>query len=285
MDGLLRRHLWVLDLIAILAGAALAGDATATLIAGALPAPAAARPAAVVHARAPARGLEDTATDGIVARNIFCSACGGAPAAEPSTLPFRLLAIMFAPVPLDELWSTAIVRDEAAGTTGPYGLGAALGDATIVAIEDVRVVLDVGGGRREILELLSPRPGGAPFEPRLPADPSFDGVKKVGEGRYEVRRAFIDHALIGGVVPPWPRVVPGARRGDLVGLMVAGIQGGTPVAAIGLEDGDLLLQANGLSLATLDGALRAVTALRTADHIRVAIERHGRSIRIDYLVR
>src|SRR5215831_3577996 len=129
MEFLLRRHIWVVDLIGIAIGAALAGHAASVVIGAALPAPHAAAQSRRARLADPgAVATADKSIDGIVGRNVFCSACGDAPAAEPSRRPLRLLAIMLAPPPLDRRWSVAVVRDDEAATTGPYGLGARLGD-------------------------------------------------------------------------------------------------------------------------------------------------------------
>jgi hypothetical protein len=48
-----------------------------------------------------------------------------------------------------------------------------------------------------------------------------------------------------------------------------------PFAAIGLRDGDLLLEVNGRSIATPDAAMAAFAALRTASHVWLAIVRAG----------
>jgi general secretion pathway protein C len=282
MDRLLRRYVWVIDLIGIGIGAALAGHATALLVSSALPR--AARPAHRVHlASGPARATAGKSIDGIVGRNVFCSTCGDAPVAEPSRRPLRLLAIMFAPPPRDPCGSVAIVRDDEQETVGPYVVGARLGDATISAIEDVRVVLDVGGGRREYLELLAERPPRSPDAQGLAARAHAGGIRKIGAHSYEVRRDVVDG--LGGVTPPWPRAVPELRDGQPVGFRLFSIRTGNPIAALGLQNGDLLLQANGRSLATPDGALAAYAALRSADHIWLLIERGGRPVRIDYWIR
>jgi general secretion pathway protein C len=285
MELLLRRYLWVVDLIGIGIGAALAGHAAATLIGAALPAPRAVAP----HRRLPpppraSIAAGDKSIDAIVGRNLFCSACGDAPPEpERSRRPLRLLAIMFAPPPFDPGWSLAVVRDDAAGTTGAYGVGARVGGATVNEIQDVRVVLDVGRGRRELLELLARRPGD-PVERRLPPDEGFDGVRKVGAHSYEIRRAALDRFLGGGVTPPWPRVVPQTRDGVPVGFRLSGVGGDGPFAALGLANGDLLRAVNGRPLATPDAALAAVTAVRSADRLTLQIERDGRSIRFDYAI-
>ena len=79
---MLRRHLWVVDLAGIALGAVVFGQATATLLASALPrlpAPRATRARPVPGAREARPAAAKPAISGIVGRNIFCSTCGDAP--------------------------------------------------------------------------------------------------------------------------------------------------------------------------------------------------------------
>jgi general secretion pathway protein C len=281
METPLRRLLSVVYLCAVVIVAALAGHAVAMLIGAALPR----AEAAPRRARAPAPLLArpDKPIEAIVGRDVFCAGCDAA-APEPSAHAFTLLAIMFAPSPADARWSVAIVRDDESDATGAYGVGASLGGATIAAVEDVRVVLDLGRGRRRVLELLD----GA-SEPSLVIGPSVeardDGVRQTGPRSYEVRRGAIDRVLGGGVARSWPRVVPVERAGGPIGIRLAGVDRDGPLAAIGLLEGDVLLAVNGRSLATPDAALAAYTTLRAADHVRLAVDRGGRRVELDYLIR
>jgi len=280
---LLHRRLWVVDLIGIMIAAVLAGDAAANLIAAALP-----RPATTVrHTRLPPPPplpTADKSIDRIVARNIFCPACLGPRVRRTCARPYRLLAIMVAPT--DWRWSVAIIRDDLAGTVGPYGMGARVGEATIAVMTDMNVVLQVGrDGCEQVLSLVDqgPRPppdkcGGAP-------DPIPNGIRQTGPRAYEVQRVVIDRLLGGGMTPPWPRIVPESRNDALAGFRVFGIRPDSPFAALGLSNGDLLLAVNGRSIATAEAAMAAFAPLKAASHIWLEVERDGRRVRLDYAIR
>jgi general secretion pathway protein C len=277
---LLRRYVWVIDLIGIAIGAVLAGHATATFLAARLPHEPPPARAAVPRAHGPAP--HDKSIDAIVDRNVFCSTCRDAPAVERTKRALRLLAIMFARPPADTRWSVAVIRDEEAATTGPYGVGAQVGEATIAAIDEVRVILEDGHGHHEILDLLPRWP-----DERMPGprEATFEGVRKLGSHRYEVRRAALDRFLQGGVTPPWPRIVPQMRDGQGSGLLLAGVRSDSAFAALGLASGDVLVEVNGRAIATPDAALAAYAALKTADHFALVVERSGRRVRLDYVIR
>jgi general secretion pathway protein C len=281
MEALLRRHLWVVDLVGIVIGAALAGHATATFIGALLPQPSM---SASGRARPPAPPASpgEKCIGAIVARDIFGATRGAAPSAERSRRALTLLAVMFAPPPSDPRWSVAIVRDDETATTGPYGVGARLGDATIDAIEQVRVVLDVGNGRRELLELLRDRPRA---RPDAAPDVSRSGIRQTGAHSYEVRRAALEQFLAGGLSTAMPRLVPQVRDGQPAGFRLAGVGGEGPFAALGLANGDVLLEVNGRPITSPDTAFAAYSALRTASHVWLVIERGGERIRMGYAIR
>ena len=78
---------------------------------------------------------------------------------------------MYAPPPADPRWSMAIVRDNESKTAGPYAVGAKIREATIDDIEEDRIYLDFGGGRREYLELVE-RAGARRRAPTVAAAPA-----------------------------------------------------------------------------------------------------------------
>ena len=163
------------------------------------------------------------------------------------------------------------------------------------------MVLDVGPGRHEILELLSGGPRWSPGEKGAESSwpvacstrsdghhgsedtTTCEDIRKIGARSYEVRRAAIDRFLQGGVAPP-VAAHRAARRGKVKpnGLLLAGVRRDSAFAALGLASGDVLLEVNGRAIATPDAALAAYAALRTADHFSLLIEREGRRIRIDW---
>jgi general secretion pathway protein C len=275
-----RRRVWLTELVGIAAVAGFAGDGVWQLIAAATPLHVEPLPPRAPPPDPPAFAA-DKPIDFIIGRNVFCSVCGDAPAPEPSHRALTLLAIMFAPPPSDARWSVAIVRDEETSMAGPYVLGGRLQGATIVAIEDVRVVLNEGG-KLEFLELLDRPPWRSPASG---SDVLAAGVRQTGARRYEIRREVLDDFLSGEVPAPFPRVVPYARDGQPAGLRLIGVGRDGVFAAIGLQEGDLLLEVNGRSIASPDRALAAYSALRSDGRIWLTLLRGSERVRIDYVIR
>ncbi|HVR62970.1 MAG TPA: type II secretion system protein GspC [Polyangia bacterium] len=309
METLLRKYLWVIDLVVIALSAMFGARATATIIESSLtrglppPAKRAARP---VGSTMPT--VYTKQTEEILKRNMFCSTCppilGGKdppPQAidltpQRTTLPLRLLAIMFAPAPVDPRWSMAIIRDNDEKSAGPYAIGSTIREATITDIEETRVDLDVHG-RKEYLELIDKggptAPGAAPAA-AAPAAPASDplmaemekGVKKINENTYDVQRGTVD-SLLGNmsVLSRAARIVPEIKDGKPAGFRLFSVRPDGPFAKIGFQNGDVISSINGLDMSSPDKALEVYTKLRSASHLSVAMERNGAKVTKEYSIR
>jgi general secretion pathway protein C len=247
----------------------------------------------------------------ILKRNVFCSACppiikppdptGGVvehvdPVPQRTSLPIKLLAIMFAPAPADPHWSMAIIRDTDEKTAGAYAIDMKIRDAKIIDISETRVDFDVNG-RKEYIELFDKGPSPTPAAPAVaaaPAAPSTDpfmaelekGVKKTGEHTYEVQRQTVD-SLLGNmsVLARSARIVPEVRDGRSAGFRLFSVRPDGPFAKIGLQNGDVISAINGLDMTSPDKALEVYTKLKSASHLSVGLERSGQKITKEYNIR
>ncbi len=310
METLLRKYLWAIDLAVIAICAVFSARATATLIQTRITritppvrsAPRVAAPASV----GTYYGKE---TDAILKRNVFCSTCppileppvdlSGGPPPPPSlqrtSLPLRLLAVMFAPRPADPRWSVAIIRDTDDHSVGPYSIGSKIRDATISDIEEARIYLEFSAGRKEYLDLIDKAPA-APNAPvaAAPAAPAADplmaeldrGIKKIGEHNYEVQRQTVD-SLLGNMslLSRSARIVPEIRDGKAAGFRLFSVRPDGPFAKIGLQNGDVISAINGLEMTSPDKALEVYTKLKSSSHLSVGLERNGQKINKEYNIR
>jgi len=310
METLLRKYLWAIDLAVIAICSIFSARATATLIeqaiASKVPPPKAAQ--RVVAARSEtvySKQIED-----ILNRNVFCSTCPPIlkgkddKPAEPekpagpqrTTLPLKLLAIMYAPRPADPRWSMAIIRDTDEKTAGAYSIGMKIREAKVEDITEMRVDLDVNG-RKEYLELFDKGPAPAPAAAAAaaaPTTPQTDpfmaeldkGVKKTGEHSYEVQRTTVD-SLLGNmsVLARSARIVPEVRDGRSAGFRLFSVRPDGPFAKIGLQNGDVISAINGLEMTSPDKALEVYTKLKSASHLSVGLERNGQKITKEYNIR
>ena len=308
METLLRKYLWAIDLLVIAICAVFSARATATII-----------QTRITRITPPVKSAPRTTptasvgtyygkeVEEILKRNIFCSTCP--PILEPvvdptkatktelmlqrTSLPLRLLAVMFAPPPGDPRWSVAIIRDTEDHAVGPYSIGSKVRDATISDIDEDRVYLEVSG-RKEYLDLIDKAPAAnapvaaAPATP--PADPLMAeldrGIKKIGEHNYEVQRATVD-SLLGNMslLSRSARIVPEIRDGKAAGFRLFSVRPDGPFAKIGLQNGDVISAINGLEMTSPDKALEVYTKLKSSSHLSVGLERNGQKINKEYNIR
>jgi general secretion pathway protein C len=308
METLLRKYLWAIDLAVLAICAIFSARATATLIETRL---ARAAPATKRVARAvapPPATYYGKQIEDILKRNIFCSTCPPIlpapkdeanvvpvdPPPQRTSLPIKLLAVMFAPAPVDPRWSMAIIRDTDEKSAGAFAIGAKVREATITDIEETRVWLE-NGGRREYLDLIdtgpAPTPAAAVAAPTAPTGDPFmaeldRGIKKTGEHNYEVQRGTVD-SLLGNmsVLSRSARIVPEIRDGRAAGFRLFSVRPDGPFAKIGLQNGDVISAINGLEMTSPDKALEVYTKLKSASHLSVGLERNGQKITKEYNIR
>ncbi len=308
METLLRKYLWAIDLLVIAICAVFSARATATLIQTRITR---ITPPVRSAPRGPATASTGTyygkEVEEILKRNVFCSTCPPIlekpvdpntgppppPTLQRTSLPLRLLAVMFAPPPGDPRWSVAIIRDTDDHSVGPYSIGSKIRDATISDIVEDRIYLDVNG-RKEYLDLLDKTPLApntpAPVAAAPPADPLMAeldrGIKKVGEHNYEVQRATVD-SLLGNMslLSRSARIVPEIRDGKAAGFRLFSVRPDGPFAKIGLQNGDVISAINGLEMTSPDKALEVYTKLKSASHLSVGLERNGQKINKEYNIR
>jgi general secretion pathway protein C len=307
VETLLRKYLWALDLLVIAVCAIFSARATATIIETKLasagpPAKAAPRLMAAAQQTVYSKDFEE-----ILKRNIFCSTCPpilpapvtdtiGPPVDPPpqrTTLPLKLLAIMYAPEPADPRWSMAIIRDTDEKTSGAFSIGGKVREATITDISAVRVDFEVQG-RKEYLELFDKGPAATPAPVAAVSAPPSDplmaeldkGLKKTGEHTFEVQRSAVD-SLLGNmsVLSRSARIVPEIKDGRAAGFRLFSVRPDGPFAKIGLQNGDVISAINGLDMSSPDKALEVYTKLKSASHLSVGLERNGQKITKEYNIR
>jgi hypothetical protein len=112
------------------------------------------------------------------------------------------------------------------------------------------------------------------------------GIRKLAEGRYEIKRRSLELALGNlGLLARLVRVTPDTRDGKPFGFRLFAIEADGPVAKLGLRNHDVLVSINGLDIATPDRVLDAYSKLKTASHLVLGIVREGREITQDYTIR
>jgi general secretion pathway protein C len=312
VDALLRKHLWIIDLMAVGLCAGFLGRAAASafeykfLIAMPVPPPAAR------IARTQTEAFFPKQIDSIIRRNVFCSTCPpivdktsevvAETKFEPqrTTLPIQLLAVNFAPPPWGFQHSSVVLRDTETRETGAFRVGQKVKGATLTGIDETRLHLD-NGGKPEYLDLLdaeappaSNNTSSAPIATIPTPSGSGDalsqeldrGIKKTGEHTYEIQRATLESVLGNmSLLSRSARIVPEIRDGKAAGFRLYSVRPDGPFAKIGMQNGDVISSINGLEITSPEKALEVYAKLKSASHLSLGLERNGQRVTKDYGIR
>jgi general secretion pathway protein C len=311
VDALLRKHLWIIDLVAVGLCAVFLGRAAASafeykfLISMPVPPPAAR------VARTQGETVYPKQIDAIIKRNVFCSTCPPIidkttePVAETkfepqrTTLPLQLLAVNFVPPPWGFQHSSVVLRDTETKETGAFRAGEKVKGATLTGIDETRLHLD-NAGKPEYLDLLDAETPAAnsttPSAPvvNTPPTPGGDalsqeldrGIKKTGEHTYEIQRGTLESVLGNmSLLSRSARIVPEIRDGKAAGFRLYSVRPDGPFAKIGMQNGDVISSINGLEITSPEKALEVYAKLKSASHLSLGLERNGQRITKDYSIR
>jgi general secretion pathway protein C len=237
----------------------------------------------------------------ILARNPFDSVTGplherAMAAADAAGAPLglcddvRVVGIVTSP---DPAWSFAVLKQRGERepifrrASGPGGATPAAevrnANTDVVLAIDPDGVLLVHDGRRCVARLFTPARLPAPDAP-VPAPAA--GIVRGGSGEFVVDRATRDALIEGAAGFVSSVAVRPEKSGDeVVGLRIATLKAGTPLDALGVRAGDVLVALDGIPLTSPERMLEAFARLRTAERIHVAIRRDERPVQLDYVVR
>lgn len=251
----------------------------------------------------------ESAKDGtaVAARNMFCATCEpeqtppnpGPPPTDLdgvpiSDLPLELLATNLARPSTD---SFATIRNRDSGQQGSFYTGQPMpGAGPIERIDGASVVfLNPHSGRRERISLFAARPAAGRNRPKTgprpasgrkrPVNPYAESIIKIDDTTYEVERSLVDN-LITNPQKLGARVRPLTQDGGSVAFKVYSVRSTSPLAAIGIRNGDSIEAINGYKMTTNpDKLLEMYTKLQTEQSLSVSVRRRGQLLAMDYRVR
>jgi general secretion pathway protein C len=230
---------------------------------------------------------------------------------DRSSAPVRsqLRAALVAGVVADNPRSSmASITDLNTRETRVYGVGDSILGASLISVEKLRDPRDATGagftvaaivcnnGQKEYIDFDESGGAGGPSPMPPPAyvpPPSsgpqqasaVDGVRKVNDNRYEVKKKYIDDTLANlNAVATQARIVPSFKNGVANGFKLFSIQPNSLYSAIGVENGDVIQRINGYEINSPDKALEVYQKLRESSHITIDIERNGQIVRKEYNV-
>src|SRR5579883_877736 len=223
VSDLLRRT-WLYAAITATMCAGFAAHAASALTEADDPSPRLAHAPPTPRARTASRPRPDAS--GLVARNMFCSACTpvtGPGPADPTFSGAEAVLIATA-VGGDPAQSTATVRVVATEAQGSFSLCDEI--PRVGRIEEIaRGWVDVvdRGGRHARLSLVDTRSRevagrGAATPTTAPADPFADRVRQIDDHTYEVDRSLVRELVAGVTKPGAVRAVPILENGEIKGI-------------------------------------------------------------------
>lgn len=306
---MLKKYLWVFNLIgialcAIFVGRAAASVLVSTVLSG--DGPPMLRREVSPQVVTPHERVKDI--ESIMDRNIFCSTCApivltpekreeGPIDTTPqrSSLNMQLLATMVAPNDFD--WSMAVVRDnvDERKPVKIYKRGDLLpqGGAIVAQVVEGRVYFVVGKRVEYLDGSNAPPPPPVAVASAEPMPGEVTGLEKdIDKGvrcsgsNCEVDKTLIDKVLANTTaLATSARFVPSIKDGKPNGFKLYAIRPGSMFAKIGMQNADLIKAINGLDMSTPDKALEAYTKLKSASHLTVMLERRNENITLDYQIR
>src|SRR5215468_1321526 len=175
-----------------------------------------------------------------------------------------------------------------------YQVGDSVQQVFIVDILPGCVVLDRGGEQQKLCfekdAGTAPAPGAAPRAAAAPAPrPSDAGgadIVRIDPGTWQVRREkLMENFANVGSLSSQATVTPYFDQGQQLGFRLSQIRAGGVLQQMGLQEGDVLQQVNGLNIHTPQEALQAYQQLQTESTVRLSILRNNSPTTLTYEIR
>lgn len=111
-------------------------------------------------------------------------------------------------------------------------------------------------------------------------------IRKISETEFEVDRSAVDKILDNQAdLMRSARIVPETKDGQTIGVRLFGIRPDTLLGQLGLVNGDRLETINDFNMASPEKALEAYARLRTANSLKVQVNRRGKPTTIELKIK
>jgi general secretion pathway protein C len=188
---------------------------------------------------------------------------------EPTRLPLDLLGTAAA---ADPQLAWAAVLDRETRETLIVGIDDVLKEkATVARIERRRVLLLENGTHRELTFGDEP-PAEKPVR-RAKAPGRAPNARRSGLTRVNIPRRDMENALKNpGDLLSQARFLPKQEDGELIGIEVGAIKPGSVLQDVGLKNGDLITEFNGIPIDSPEDSGRLIQELGDAEEITLEVE-------------
>ena len=115
---------------------------------------------------------------------------------------------------------------------------------------------------------------------------SRDGIIIAGENKFQIKKAFLDEQMnnLANILQT-AKAVPAIEGGKMKGFLIQTIEEDSIFASLGLGEGDVLKEVNGIILDNAGKGLEAFTALKGSNKIELKVNRGGQEQTISYEVK
>ena len=187
---------------------------------------------------------------------------------EKSRLPVTLLGTFAA---TDPNLSRATLQDKEKNETLVVGIGDQIKNVALVQrIERRRVVLQENGAPRE-LTIGEDEEGKPSIQRANPRRSAAAPVRQTESGVAVSRDAIQKSMRDPSELLSQARVLPKFEQGQMVGLQVNGIKPGSLFQEIGLQEGDVITQFNGIAINSPDQSAKIFSELANAAEFNVVV--------------
>jgi general secretion pathway protein C len=242
---------------------------------------------------------KNTYLDPILRRNIFDSTAVGSTAAadvDPgidgrrSSLDVTLLATVVAE---PASFSSALISsgDRGNAEVRGYGIGdELLGEATVVRIEQKKVVLRRNDGTIEYIDMGGEGAKGGGSSRRSSKTPEGEdeaGITKTGDYSWEVDESVISGALgnIDSLISQVRATPHKGPDGEIDGFRLSAIRRGSLLQKLGIKNGDVIHGVNGTPLTSATGAMGAFQSMQSERSFSFDVTRRNQKNTFEYSIR
>lgn len=182
-------------------------------------------------------------------------------------------------------YSAAFIVEAGKESAYAYGIGQSVQGAEILEIQVDRVKF-LRNGREEWL-LMGEEKAGSTASAAAPMPEGDGDVQQSSETEFVVSRAMMDEKLndLAGLAREARALLHRGPDGEYDGYRLSAIRRGSLADKLGIRNGDIVHSVNGLELNSLDGAMRALEALRSESGLKAEVTRRGQPVTLGYDIR
>lgn len=136
-------------------------------------------------------------------------------------------------------------------------------------------------------EVSLPQNPGIPSFANLPMQQeSRPDLRQVGENTFEIRREYVQSSLsdIGALLTN-ARAIPYIKDGEIKGFRLVNISPGSFYKTIGIQDGDVIKNINGVPISNPQTIMKIFTDIQNETQFEIKIERMGKEMTLRYYIR